>query len=765
MIKQHFITIPLAASALVISQSVFAASFMVRDIEVNGLERIAAGTVLSYLPARVGEKFDDGQSADAIRSLYQTGLFDDVQLSRRGDVLIVSVVERPAIGEVNITGNRRINTEQLMKALKLANVSKGDTLNKSALLRIQSELKEQYLAQGNYAVDVNTTIEPLPRNRVAVNIDVKEGNAARIKQVRILGNKAFPEAVLLKQMKSGTKSSWSIPIFSSRDKYAKEKLSGDLDKLNAFYRDRGYLNFEVVSTQVQLTPDDKEGVFVTININEGDQYRISKVNLVGDTQVPRDELLRLITIKPGEVFSQKKLEETRKGMSSKLGASGFAFGKIGALPEFDEVNKRVAITLAVEPGKRTYVRRINIRGHDRTKDEVYRREMRQLESSWFSKEKVERSKVRIQRLPYVEDVTITTEPVAGARDQVDLNVEITERSSNQFRVGAGYSQSAGFLFNVSLKQENFMGTGKQLDVNFDNSKSTKRYRVSYTNPYYTPDGISRGFSLYYNEFDAAEEDITDYASNTLGGRIHYTVPLSETDSFHVGVGAEQREIVLGTSPATEVSNFVTKHGNEYTQLPLTLSYVRDTRDRTIFPTKGQSHRVSLESALPGSDLEYNKVSYKGSFYKSLNDNLTFVAKGKLGIGDGSGDVDELPFFEKFYAGGIGSVRGFERSSLGPRDSNNDPFGGDAMVAATAEVQFPMPLAQDVKGLKMSAFVDVGNVYKDVSSFEADELRYSAGIGAVWLSPIGPLELSYAKPLNAKAGDDEQELQFSIGASF
>jgi outer membrane protein insertion porin family len=763
MKKQTF-GISIASCMLVVSQSAWAAAFVVRDIEVNGLERIPAGTVLSYLPAHVGQQFNDSQSSEAIRTLFQTGLFEDVQLGRRGDVLVVTVVERPAIGEINIKGNRKIPTDKLMDALKLAKLAKGDTLDKAALIRIQQELAAQYQAMGNYGVDINTKVETLARNRVALNININEGNVSRIQKVKIVGNKAFPEALLLKQLDSGPRGAFSIPFLSDSDKYSKEKLVGDLDTLTSFYRDRGYLNFEITSTEVSMSPDKKD-IYLTVGIHEGDQYRISAVNVAGNPGLSKEQLAEAIKIKQGQVFSQKALEETRKNLESKMGSQGYAFTKINAVPDFDEQNKQVGITLTVDTGKRTYVRRIDIRGNNRTKDEVYRREMRQLESSWFSKEQVERSKTRLERLPYVEEASIEAEPVAGTEDQVDLIVTVKERSSNQFRVGAGYSQSQGVLFNINLNQDNFMGSGKQLDLNFDNSKVNKNYGISYTNPYYTPDGISRGFSTYYNKYDAAVENIASYASNRYGGNVNYTVPLSETDSVYASVGAEKREIVMGSDPATRIKDFVATNGDKYTQFPATVSYVHDTRNRTIFPTKGQRHKVSLQATVPGSDLEYQKASYDGAGYVPITDNVTFAAKGRVGVGNASGKLNEVPFFDKYYAGGIGSVRGFDQSSLGARDEKDDPIGGDLMVSGTAEVQFPVPLAEDVKGLKMSTFVDAGNVYKDTGSFKAKDLRYSAGVGAVWLSPLGPFEISYAKPLNAKDGDKEQKVQFSIGASF
>lgn len=762
--KKQSISYAIASSLLVLSSMAWAESFVVRDIQVQGLDRVAATTVLNYLPVRSGQSFDDAQSGDVIRSLFQTGLFDDVQVGRDGDVLVVSVTERPAIGDITITGNSKIKTEQLLQGLKAAGIGKGDTLDKAALNKVQRELEAQYLSQGNYGVVINTDIQPLENKRVRIAIKINEGTIARIQQVKIVGNQAFPEAVLLKQLESGTRGLLSIPYFSTRDQYAKEKLAGDLDVLTSYYRDRGYLNFEILSNQVNLTPD-KKGVFITINVHEGEQYRIGKVNVTGDVQLPPEQIRQAVTLQEGAVFSQKNLEETRKNLGKLIGKEGYAFAKVGATPDVDEANKIVGINLTLQSGKRTYVRRINIRGNNRTRDEVYRRELRQLESSWFSAEQVERSKIRLQRLPYVEDVQVTTEPVAGTADQIDLNIVVSERSANNFQVGAGYSQSQGILANLSINQDNFMGTGKQVGFDIDTSKANRNLQISYTNPYYTPDGISRGMSLYYNKYDSAKEDISDYVSNKLGTSMNYTFPMTENDSFSFNVGVERREIVPGKDVATHITDFINKHGDTYNQIPVTLSYVHDTRNRSIFPTDGQRHRIAIQGAAPGSDLQYQKISYDGAYYKALNEDYTLGLKARVAGGTGNGDLDGLPFFEKYMAGGIRTVRGYDQNSLGPKDSKGDPMGGDLLVTAKAEVQFPVPLARDVKSLKMSAFVDAGNVYAKSGDFDSGELRTSAGVGVVWLSPFGPLELSYAKPLNAKDGDDEQSLQFSIGATF
>ncbi|MEH6456781.1 MAG: outer membrane protein assembly factor BamA [Cocleimonas sp.] len=760
--KKQIIQSSIAGCIFALSHGAWADSFILTDVQVSGLERITAGTVLSNVPVSVGEKFDDSMTANLVRSLYKTGFFEDVNVSRRGNVLLVKVKERAAIGNITVEGNKAIKTPDLMEALKRAGVAKGRPLDKSALNKIEREIKQQYLSNGNYSVGVSTKTEQLARNRVALTINISEGAVARIKRVNISGNKAYPEATLKKLLESSPKGRFSF--FGSKDKYAKEKLVGDIDKLSSFYRDRGYLNFEVVSTQVSLSKD-KNSVFVNININEGDQYRVGKVKVSGNSGLSEKEIAKLVTLKEGQIFSQTQLSTMRNNITSRLGKDGFSYSRIGVSPQIDNVNKRVNLLLKAEKGQRTYVRRINIRGNFRTKDEVFRREMRQLESSFLSKDKVDQSKKRIQRLPFVESVKINTSPVAGRSDQVDLDVIVSEQSSNQFNAGLGYSQSNGLLFNVGVAQNNFLGTGKSLSVSGERSDSTNSFRLSYNNPYHTVDGVGRGFNVFYTETDAEEDDVSDYSSSAYGGDINYTIPLTEENSLRFSLGVEHREITTSVTTPTDILDFVAKYGDTYDNILGKISYIHDTRDRFLFPTEGVRHNISLEVGLPGSDLEYYKLDYKGSSYFPVSEKVTFALKGRVATGEGFGDTDDLPFFERFYSGGISSVRGFENNSLGPRDSNGDSAGGDFVVNAKAELLFPVPFAGDVKGLRMSAFVDAGNVFEDYDDFDGDQIRYSAGLSATWISPLGPFTLSYAKTLNAEDGDEEQKVQFTIGTSF
>lgn len=750
-----------AAATVVMAQSVFAASFTVSNVKVEGVQRISPRTVQNYLPIKVGQQFNDQTAQATVKALYDTGLFSDVKLFRNGNTLVVKVAEATPVGDIEISGNKGLPTDGITKFLKQLGITKGSPLNNEALAKAQAELQKQYIAMGYNTATVSVGTKPISGNRSAVVVKIKEGQIARIQRVEIKGNRAFPDAVLLKQLESGPKS--RLSFFSDRDKLSRDKLQADAKKLRQFYLDRGYLNFDIVSSDVKFSSNQRQA-FLEIVVNEGQQYRVGSIGVQGAGISQRDAA-RLVALKRGQVFSQKQLEKTRENIQKHLGQQGFAFSKMRLDPKVDEANRLVHLTLSVEEGKRTYVRRINIRGNERTKDEVLRREMRQLESSWFSRDKIERSKRRIQRLPYIENVKINAEPVAGTKDQVDINVIVSERSANQFQIGAGYSQSQGLLFNVGVKQQNFMGTGKEVDANLENSSSRRNLRISYTNPYHTPEGISRGFEVYYNKYNAEKEDISGYVSNRYGGKVRYAVPLGEENAFHASVGVEKRKIVLGTNPAQHISDFVAAQGEEYDQFPVTLSYVHDSRDRTVFPREGTRHRVSLSSALPGSTVQYNKLGYDGTVYRPLTDDVTFKGRVRLGIGKGADGLDELPFFERYTAGGIGTVRGYESNSLGPRDADGDAVGGDALVVATAEVQFPVPFMSDNKKLKMSAFVDAGNVFATHDDFKGSELRASAGIGATWLSPFGPLEVSFARPLNAKDGDKEQQVQFSIGASF
>ena len=680
-------------------------SFDVEDIEIEGLQRIEAGTVFTYLPIKVGDRFDQGRSADIVRELYKTGFFSDISLYRQGNILIVRVKERPAISDIKFSGNEDISDEDLSNALKGVGIAKGRVFNRSILERLENELRQQYFARGKYNVQVDTRVADLPRNRVEIDIEISEGEVAKIKQVNIVGNQDFDDEELKEDFDSGIPR-WYM-FFSSKDQYSKQKLAGDLEKLRTQYLDQGYLKFNIDSTQVSITPD-KQDIYITININEGDKYKVSDVKLAGNFIVPEEELEKLLMIHEGDIFSRSKVVETTDAISRRLGSEGYAFANINPIPEIDEQSRQVSLTFFVDPGQRVYVRRINFLGNDSTRDEVFRREMRQLEGGWYSLKNIELSRRRLERLPYVESVDVKTERVTGVEDQVDLDISVTERLAGSFSVGAGFSQSQGILFNLALTMDNFLGTGKKVGVRVDNSKVNTIYSFSYTNPYYTIDGVSRGISLSYTETDAEEADISDFNADQFSASLNYGIPLTEENTVRLAVGAENIDISTTSNTPEEIFDFIDDNGNKYTNFSLTGSFIHDTRNRTVFADQGNLQRVNLELTVPGSDLTYFKTDYENKVFLPLTDWLTASLNGQVSYGDGYGDTEDLPFFEKYFAGGLRTVRGYESNSLGPRDSGGDPFGGDFRVVTNAELFFPALFFEQARNIRLGLFFDAVN---------------------------------------------------------
>lgn len=737
--------------------------FTIRDIRVEGLQRISAGTVFSYLPVKVGERFDDARSEAAVRALFRSGFFQDVRLERDGDVLVVVVEERPAIYSIEIEGNKDIETEPLLDSLKQIGLAEGRVFNRSLLDKVEQELRRQYFARGKYGVRIRTDVSPLERNRVGINIRISEGRAARIRQISIVGNRVFDDETLLDQFELSTPT--LLSFYTQADQYSKQKLAGDLETLRSFYLDRGYINFNIGSTQVQITPD-KQDIYITINVTEGDQFRVREVKLAGDFVVPPEELFPSVTLNPGDVFSRRRVTATVERIGNHLGEQGYAFANVNTIPEVDEEKKEVTVTFFIDPGKRVYVRRINMIGNTRTRDEVLRREMRQMEGGWFSAAAVERSRTRLDKLGFFEEVNVETPAVPGTTDQVDVNFSVTERPSGNLLLGLGYAQSSGFLFNASVSQDNFLGSGKRVSFAFNNSDINTVYSFSYTNPYYTIDGVSRGFGAYFRKTDAGEANVADYVVDTFGGNVSYGIPINEFDRVNLNVEAEYLDISKTLFSPQVVDNFLATHGNTFANLKLTGSWAHDTRNRAIFADRGMLQRLSMEVTVPGVDLQYYKINYRHLFYVPLTRLFTLSVNGEVGYGDGFGDFDNLPFFENYYAGGVRSVRGFEDNTLGPRDSlTNEPIGGGFKLLGNLELIFPPPFFPDTNSVRMSAFLDVGNVFADFNDFEASELRYSVGVGATWLSPLGALTFSLARPMNDKSGDETQVFQFTIGSTF
>ena len=748
----------LLCASLLVPVPALSDTFEIKDIRIQGLRRISAGTVFNYLPVHVGDTITPAQTAQAIRALFKTGFFKDVRLERDGEVLVVSVVERPAIASIDITGNKAIEKDDLLKALKDIGLAEGRVLDRSVLDKIEQELQRQYFSQGKYAVTINTTLTPLERNRVAVAIAISEGTVAKIKQINLVGNHAFSDKKLLKQFDLGT-SGW-MSWYTKNDRYSKQKLSGDLERLRSYYLDRGYINFRIDSTQVSITPDKKD-IYVTVNLTEGAVYTISDIKLAGDLTLPAEKLFPLVSVERGAVFSRKEATESANRISTLLGNSGYAFANVNTIPEIDEDNKRVAITLFVDPGKRAYVRRINMIGNTSTRDEVLRREMRQMEAAWFSTDQVNKSRTRLQRLGYFDDVSV----VPGTTDQVDVNFSVKEKASGNLLAGVGFSQSQGVLLNASVTQDNFLGTGKRVTVAFNNSDATTIYQLSYLNPYYTVDGISRGFTLRYRQTDASQFDSADYTTNVASAGVNFGLPLNDTDRLRFTLDVNSTSLDLGAAASTEIQDFVGNNGDSFLDLMLGLNWSHDSRNKAVFADQGGLQQASLEASVPFSDLEFYKLTYRNLRYFPLSSDFTLALNGEASYGDGYGDTDVLPFFENFFAGGSRSVRGFEDNSLGPRDSVNDPLGGSSRLLGNVELIFPAPFQRKNKTLRMSAFLDAGNVFDDNNPLDVGDLRYSVGVGTTWLSPFGVLTFSLARPLNDQADDRVQVFQFNFGSAL
>ena len=736
--------------------------FVVKDIRVEGLQRITAGTVFNYLPVKVGDTLTDKKSEDAVRDLFKTGFFRDVQLKRDKDVLIVTVVERPSIAGIKITGSKELSEENLKKGLKEIGMAEGRVFNKSLLDRVEQEIRQQYFARGYYAVVIRTTVTPLERNRVDINIELQEGKVARIREINIVGNHVFSEKALLKLFTLGPKPWYAF--FSDRDKYSKQKLAADLERLRNHYQDQGYLEFNIDSTQVSITPD-KEKIYITVNITEGKKFTVTGYKLSGTFVVPEKELTDLVRIKAGDVFSRKQVTEATKRMTDRLANDGYAFANVNAIPDVNKKKSQVSFTFFVDPGRRVYVRRINFSGNVATRDEVLRREMRQLEGAWYNAAKIERSRVRLQRLGFFDDVNVETPAVPGVADQVDVNVNVKERPTGNLLLGVGYSDTDGLLLNASVSQNNLFGTGKRLSVNFDNSRSTTNYSINFLNPYYTKDGISRGFNIYSSKVDAAAANTASYTADTKGVGVNFGIPLSEDNTIHLGTDIENVVLHTNSGSAQVAQDFVAQYGDSNTNLKATLGWSHDTLNSALLPSSGTVQNISMEISVPGSDLDYYKLSYLASHFWPLSARYTFKARGELGYGNGYGSTDALPFYKNFFAGGTGTVRGYKSRSLGPRDTRppNDPIGGNKRVLGNLELLFPLPgSSTDNKSMRLSVFVDTGMVYGPGQSVDLNQLRYSSGLAFNWFSPVGPLSFSYAVPLNSKPGDQTEAFQFTLG---
>jgi len=742
-------------------------NFFVKDIRVEGLQRIAPGTVFNYLPIKVGDSLTDVSAREAIQALFKTGFFQDVRLERSGNVLVVHVIERPSIDSIKISGTKEIDDKTLLKSLKDLGLAEGRVFNSSLLDKTEQELKRQYFSQGRYAVSIKTTVAPLERNRVSIRIDVAEGEVAKIRDIVIVGNHVYKDKTLRNTFTLNTPTLFSY--FTKNDQYSKQQLAADLEGLRNFYQNQGYLDFSIDSTQVSITPDKKD-IYVTVNITEGRIYTVTGVKLGGKLIVPEPEMRALIHAKPGDVFSRQVVTESSKRISDRLGNEGYAFTNVNAVPDIDREKGTVAFTFFIDPGQRVYVRRVNFTGNLATNDEVLRREMRQLEGAWFSTAKVQRSRARLQRLGFFEEVNIETPPVPGSPDQVDINVSVKERMVNNFMFGIGYSNADGALINASVNFKNFLGTGKEVVLNGDNSKVNRHLNLSYIDPYYTADGISRSINLNSTHTDAAAANTAAYTSNTDAIGVSYGIPVSEDHSLNFGLAYERVSLQVVPVTGSAVANaFVAANGDTTSVFKVTVGWARDTLDNPIFPDSGTLQRASAEASLPGGDLEYYRLSYTASAYFPLSKTFTYKLKASIDYGDGYGETLSLPFYKNFYAGGSSSVRGYRSRSLGPVDAGGPdptlPIGGSQRVLGNSELLFPFPGMTDNKTMRLSVFVDAGMVYGSGTKIDLLELRYTGGFAFNWFSPIGPLSISYALPLNDRPGDRLEAIQFTLGQSF
>ena len=846
---------------LALPVSAFAQSFLIDDIRVEGLQRVSAGTVFSSLPVRVGDEIESLEIQNLTRALFRTGFFADIQIGRENGVLVITVRERPAIAKIEITGNKAIKTEDLLKGMSDNGLAEGQIFRRATLEGLAQELERQYVAQGRYGASVSTEVKELPRNQVELKVVVDEGSVAAIKHINVVGNEAFSDSELEEIFELQT-TGW-LSWIKNDDKYSSEKLQGDLEKLKSFYLDRGYLQFRNNSTQVSLSPD-KESVFITINISEGDVYKVSEVELAGDLIVPEEEIKRLMWLRKGQTFSQFLMTRSSEWITQRLGNEGYTFAEVRGIPEANDEDKTVKITFFVDPGKRAYVRRINFRGNTRTSDEVLRREMVQMEAASASSARIEQSKVELERLGFFKEVQVATTEVPGTSDQIDVEYTVEEQSSGSIGGTVGYAQGSGLILGANVSEKNWLGTGKTVAFGLNTSKYQTYGSISYVDPFFTPDGVSRGFNVFYEELDYSEVNFSDYRTEKFGVGLNFGYPLSQNSRVQVNFGADHLEVNPGGTPAKELSSeilppllgvddkgilegditaintareeggsgnysrpfdsslldqeltgFLDVNGNEFNTFSVTGSYVYSTLNRGLFPTDGIQHRASMQVSVPGSDLEYYKLTYTGQYFRPIPflNNWTLRLRTELGYGDGYGDTQGLPFFYNYRAGGFGSVRGFERNTLGPKstpasyynsnacvvekgeviencyvlspdgksletvsvdvDDDRNAFGGNILVEGSMEIIFPLPFIKDQRSMQTAFFVDAGNVFStncgvtqlDCHDLDLDYINVSAGIGLTWITGFGPLTFSLAKALRKNENAETEVFQFSLGNSF
>jgi outer membrane protein insertion porin family len=733
--------------------------FVVKDIRVEGLQRTEPGTVFTYLPVKVGDTMNDERAQQALRALFATGFFQDVRLEAEGEVLVVHVQERPAIAQVDFAGIKEFEPDVLRKALRELGIAEGRIFDRSLLDTAEQEIKRQYLSRSLYAAQVLVTVTPLERNRVGINIAVTEGETAKIRGVNIVGAQAFTEKELLDEFTLRTPG-W-LTWYTKHDRYSREKLAADLESLRSFYQNRGYLDFAIESTQVSITPD-RQDIYLTVNITEGEKYTVSSVELSGQMLVPREELAKLLQLKPGDVFSREKLAASTKAISERLGNDGYAFANANAVPEVDKEKRTVAFNVVIDPGRRVYVRRIAVAGNSKTRDEVVRREMRQLEGAFYDASKIQLSRRRIDRTGYFADVNVETQPIEGAPDQIDVVYSVREKPTGALLLGLGFSSTEKLVLQASIQQSNAFGSGKYVSAAVSSGRINRVYSLSYLDPYYTVDGLSQGFDVYSRKTNASSLAVGPYSTDALGGGVKWGYPVSETAGVTLGLNYENVKLETFPDSPVQYLDFVRTFGNDYRYFTGSAGWNRDTRDSAIVTRSGTLTRVTGE--LAGGDLQFYRLGLSQQWFTPIGRNYAFSVRGEVGFADGVNEKP-LPFFKNYYLGGPDSVRGYSPFSIGPRDVNENALGGDRKVNGSFEFHFPMPGATREQALRLAAFVDFGQVYGAGQKIDLGQLRYSAGLALNWSSPFGPLRLSFGQPLNDKPGDSVQRLQFTFGNVF
>jgi len=807
----------LIVSCLLWATSVLALDpFVITDIRVEGLQRISEGTVYNYLPLNRGDTLTPSNARSAIRELYRTGFFQDVSFRREGSILVIG----PAIASVNLSGNKAIKDDDLFRVLNDIGLSEGEVFDRLTLDRLQQELVKQYYSQGRYAVKVDTRVTDLERNRVRIAIVIDEGDVAQIRHINIVGNETFTDKEIREDFEANIRPWWKF--WSKEGQYSREKLSGDIEKLRSYYLDRGYVDFNVESTQVSISPDNQD-IYITANVVEGEVYGVDEVQLTGEMVIDEGTLKRLIVVQPGEIFSRKKIEQSVDNITSILANVGYAFANVNPITDVDRDNRLVDLNFFVDPGKRVYIRRIEFAGNSKTKDEVLRREMRQMEGAWFSQAAIDRSKVRMQRLTYFETVEIETPAVPGTDDQVDVIVTVVERPAGSFTVGLGFSQIQGLIFSLSIQQDNFIGSGKRLGLGVSRSNIISSINLSYDNPYWTDDGVSRGFYARYQEFDQAAANISTFTSTEWALGVNFGIPVTEVDYLRSGLGYRNSDLNIGTlacdwpdpenpvPPCPELvyrprvgdplsfsldfdgNNILTPNERAFDIWDWSVSWARDSRNHFLNPSRGSAQTLTLQLAMPGSTREYYKLYYRGAKFWPIWGGLVFSVRGNLGYGDAYDNYDAksqatpvgtevilqgncdptdlmyldtgLPFYEHFYSGGVRDLRGYDDNTLGPKDAFCRAVGGDFKVAGGVELAFPTPFVGSQSGTRIALFVDTGYVYENIQKFDASKMRGSFGLSVTWEAPIGPIIISYAFPFRDQPGDRTEDLQFSFGTTF